>query len=468
MTSPLQRARELDAQGQHGPALMAYRLALRQDPGCRPAKVELAGLLLVLGRAAEARDLCLEVLAEGELPAARLNLAGALHGLDRAPEAEAEYRRLLTAEPVLARLGLATSLEAQDRLAEARTLLEQLLEREPGQAQGRELLLRVLLQLKDWPAVRTLWLAIADALPPFECTLERAVVHLLFGEFEPGWALMEHRLDRPGFIEPVRNYTEPRWDGAPFPGRTLLLHWEQGFGDTLMLLRYAPLAKARGGRVLALVPEALRTLAATVPGIDGVLGPDDPLPAFDLQLSIFSLPWRFGTRLDTVPAAIPYLAAPPGPVPGLDPGYRVGLVWAGNRDNRNDSLRSIPLTQLAPLAGVPVAWHSFQVGEAGGLPWPGIRDLAPELPDFAATARALEAMDLVITVDTGVAHLAGALGRPTWLLLPFLPEWRWLLGREDSPWYPTLRIFRQERASHWPGVLARVAAALLERVRGTC
>jgi len=465
----LQEARRLDAEGQYGQALFAYRLLLRLDPGCLDAKVDLAGLYCVLGRHAEARDLCLEVLAAvpGHGPT-RLNLAGALAGLGEHGRADAEYRALLEAEPVLAHLGLGTSLDVQGRLAEAREVLERLLALAPGHRQGQDVLLRVLLQLEDWAGARRVWTDLARALPPFEATLEQAVVHLVCGDFEAGWELMEHRLDQPGFITPVRAYREPRWRGEPFPGRTLLLHWEQGFGDTVMFIRYAALAKARGGRVAVLAPAPLGDLLATAPGVDATFGPRDPLPPFDLQCSLFSLPHVFGTRLDTVPASIPYLAAPVRADPALEAvlarpvrGLRVGLVWAGNPENRNDALRSIPLDLLGPLADVPgVAWHSLQVGAEGGLPWAGLTDLAPLLPDFSATARALQAMDLVLTVDTAVAHLAGALGRPTWLLLPFLPEWRWLLGREDSPWYPTLRLFRQKRPNDWPEVLRRVVAAL--------
>ena len=468
----LQEARRLDAEGQQGQALFAYRLLLRLDPGCLEAKVDLAGLYCALGRHAESRDLCKEVLQERPgHPPTRLNLAGALMGLGDHAQADLLYRELLDQEPTLALLGLGTSLDCQGRLAEAQVALEHLLALDPDHRQGRDVLLRVLLKRKAWPQVRDLWLCIAKALPPFESTLEQAVIHLLFEDFEQGWELMERRLDQPGFITPVRAYTEPRWDGAPFPGRTLLLHWEQGFGDTIMFIRYAALAKARGGTVLVLAPEPLLSLVATAPGVDRVVGPREPLPPFDLHLPLFSLPWVFGTRLDSVPAAIPYLRVPAGSRPDLEAvlsfraqGPRVGLAWAGNPENRNDALRSIPLEDLAVLGGVSeVAWHSLQVGPACGLPFAPMRDLAPFLTDFGATARAVQAMDLVITVDTAVAHLAGALGRPTWLLLPFLPEWRWLLAREDSPWYPSLRIWRQETPHQWQEVLARVATAL----RGT-
>ena len=495
----LQEARGLDAQGRQGNALFAYRMLLRLDPHCLDAKVELAGLLSCLGRHSEARDLCQEVLMETPAHrAACLNLGGALMGLGEFIQADDCYKYLLKNEPTmaLALLGLGTSQVCQGRLLEARATLGEALDQAPGNPQGQATLLRVLIQLKAWPAAQALWSEMAQGRPtPFERNLEQAVVYLLFADFERGWALMEGRLDQPGFVTPTRAYPQPRWDGAPFPGKTLLLHWEQGFGDTIMFIRYASLAKARGGRVLALVPALLLSLAQTVAGLDAVLSPEDPLPPFDLQVSLFSLPQVFATRLDSVPATIPYLSAPAPAAPALeaalagssDPrlglagssgprlglagssGLRVGLAWAGSPANRNDALRTIPLKDLACLEQVAgVSWFSLQVGYEGGLPFAGIRDLAPLLPDFAATAQAMERLDLIITVDTAVAHLAGALGRPTWLLLPFIPEWRWLLERENSPWYPSFRLFRQENPGSWQELLDRVVAALLERLRGTC
>jgi hypothetical protein len=377
----------------------------------------------------------------------------------------------------LAHLGLGASLGEQGRLEEARATLERAQALAPSNRQGWETLLRVLMRLKAWPAAFDTWNLIASRfLDPFAGGVEQTIIHLTFGHFDPGWDLLERRLDQTGFIIPTRSFSEPRWDGAPFPGKTLLLHWEQGYGDTLMFIRYATLAKARGGRVLALVQKPLVPVVATVPGIDGVLAPGEPLPPFDLQVSIFSLPQVFGTRLDTVPAAIPYVSAPAQAPPALaaamaEPGrgVRAGLVWAGSTAHRSDGTRTASLDALACLGDLPgLHWHSLQVGYQGGLPFPGIRDLAPHLPDFGATAWALQQLDLVVTVDTSVAHLAGALGRPTWLLLPFIPEWRWLLEREDSPWYPTIRIFRQEQPNQWEPVLARVRSALLDRLRGTC
>jgi hypothetical protein len=237
-----------------------------------------------------------------------------------------------------------------------------------------------------------------------------------------------------------------------------------------MFGRYAPLVKARGGKVLLEVIEPLVDLMATCPGIDEVLKHGDPLPPFDFHLPLLSLPRIFQTDLDSIPAGVPYLSVPDR-VPhreGIDrilaatEGHtRVGLVWAGNPKHINDAERSLTPALLKPLEALPVAWHSFQVGQSPELPFPGIIPMGPVIKGgFADTAYALSAMDLVITVDTSIAHLAGALGLPTFVLVAAFPDWRWLLDRDDSPWYATLRIYRQPEVGNWTSVIERVVADL--------
>jgi len=213
-------------------------------------------------------------------------------------------------------------------------------------------------------------------------------------------------------------------------------------------------------------------VAATCPGVDQVIPYGEPLPPFDLQASLMSLPAILGTTLEGIPAAIPYLDVP-AQVPNREPIARIlaathglprlGLVWAGNASNPYDPLRSIPAAALAPLAALPgVAWHSFQPGLATPPPFERIIPLGPLLSTFSDTAYALSAMDLVVTVDTAVAHLAGALGIPTFLLLPFQPDFRWLQERDDSPWYPTLRLYRQPAYGNWEPVIQQVVADLTQ------
>jgi hypothetical protein len=270
----------------------------------------------------------------------------------------------------------------------------------------------------------------------------------------------------------------------------VLLHAEQGFGDSIQFIRYAPLVAQRGGHVIVQCQPGLETLLAGVEGISQIITRDEPLPDFDLHCPLMSLPWVFATRLDTIPAAIPYLRANTEKVahwrerlareqstsgetgPSRCDTLKIGLVWAGEARphrphvNRINRRRSMSLSQFAPLAQVPgVAFISLQKGksaeQAQTLP-PGMRllDWTAELNDFADTAALIEALDLVISVDTSVAHLAGALGKPVWLLNRFDTCWRWLLDRSDSPWYPTMRLFRQPQPGAWAPVIAEVREQL--------
>ena len=300
-----------------------------------------------------------------------------------------------------------------------------------------------------------------------------AISLLCRGEFERGWREYEARpsrvdYERQGLFKRFRE-----WRGENPAGATVLLYSEQGYGDTIQFARYVPLLAARGARpVLRALPELVH-LMSTLPGVAQVSIAGEPPPAADYVCLLGSLPGLFGTRLDTIPATVPYLQAPQGYLEfwrerlGARSGFRVGLVWAGNPSHSNDANRSLPLAALEPLAEVPgVTLYSLQKGAAtsqAGDSGLALTPLGDELFDFADTAGALAQMDLVVTVDTSVAHLAGATGVPVWLLLPTGPDWRWLAGREDSPWYPTMRIFRQHAPGDWTAVVARVAAALTER-----
>jgi hypothetical protein len=269
-----------------------------------------------------------------------------------------------------------------------------------------------------------------------------------------------------------RAYPVRQWNGEDIAGRTILLHGEQGFGDTIQALRYVPLVAARGGRVLLDVPPPLARLAARLPGVAELVTEGQAPSRFDFHSPLLSLPRAFATAPETIPADIPYLSAEPeaiarwGDATAGD-GFKVGLVWAGSPLHRSDARRSIAVEKLEPLLRLPGArFFSLQVGEraadlarlAPGL----VTDLAPKLSDFAETAAVIAHLDLLITVDTAVAHLAGALGRPAWVMLRRVPDWRWLIDREDSPWYPTLRLWRQRTRGDWDEVVRRVRAALQE------
>jgi hypothetical protein len=257
------------------------------------------------------------------------------------------------------------------------------------------------------------------------------------------------------------------------------VHAEQGFGDTLQFVRYLPKLAALGAEVMLEVKPSLLPLLSGMNGVARVVVRGEPLPHFDVHCPVMSLPLAFKTRLDTIPADVPYLKVPSDRLQKWDrlsrrPDFRVAFAWAGSATHKQDQLRSISLQELAPvIAGTKgVEWFSVQrelrAGDAELLDkLPNVQRLGDELEDFADTAAVLSYADLVITVDTAVAHLAGALGRPVWVLVQHSPDFRWLLDREDSPWYPTLRIFRQDHARDWSGVVACVATELESRIRAT-
>jgi tetratricopeptide (TPR) repeat protein len=300
---------------------------------------------------------------------------------------------------------------------------------------------------------------------------------LLKGDFETGLPHHEWRWRVRALGIGGRHFDQPVWRGEPLNGRRILLHAEQGAGDTLQFLRFAPLVAARGGRVFIEVPLELKRLAMSVKGVEQVIGPGEVLPAFDLQCPLMSLPLAFGTTMASIPGEVPYLAAPEPLLADWRARLagsahpRVGLIWAGRPEHRRDRERSITLAALAPLAATGATFYSLQKGpaaEQAKTPPPGmaLHDLGEAFGDFADTAAAMSALDLVITVDTSPVHLAGAIGKPVWLLLAFAPDWRWFLDREDSPWYPTARLFRQTTRGDWAPVIARVAAELRRYMAG--
>jgi len=308
-----------------------------------------------------------------------------------------------------------------------------------------------------------------------------SLLHLLTGDFEAGWAGREARWRmqaRPGSYP---QFSQPMWRGdIDVKGKTILVLEDEGLGDTIQFARYVPMLAARGARVILRVGDPVHPVLSGLSGVAECIPKSDPrLPEFDLHCPVCTLPLAFGTRLDTIPAAIPYLPAPPrsrvqawedrlaenlGPREGL----RVGLVWSGRPTHPNDHNRSIPLRSFSRLLNVDAAFVSLQKdvrpADKALLEQTSIVDLSSHLADFAETAALVSCLDLVITVDTSVAHLAGALGRPTWILLPYTPDYRWLLDRDNSPWYPTLRLYRQTATRDWGIVLDRVRSDLAGRV----
>jgi hypothetical protein len=297
--------------------------------------------------------------------------------------------------------------------------------------------------------------------------LSLALAELVTGKLERGWPEYEWRRKCPSVLA-SRQFAQAFWKGQALEGKTILLYAEQGFGDAIHFIRYAPLVAATGGKVVLECQPALERLFRRFPGVSRIATAGQSLPAFDYQCPLPSLPGVFKTTISTIPATIPYLAADAETadcwrkrIESTGKFPHVGLVWAGSPDNLNDRNRSIPLERFAPLAAAErVRFHSLQTAPPPAVGGIALSDWSALLTDFAETAGLIANLDLVIAVDTAVAHLAGAMGKPVWLLLPFSPDWRWLLDRSDSPWYPTMRLFRQEIPGDWESVIRRVATEL--------
>lgn len=301
--------------------------------------------------------------------------------------------------------------------------------------------------------------------------LNHGFLLLLKGDLQTGFRHYEQRWTGQSLTPP--SFPQPQWDGANLNGKTIFLCHEQGFGDTIQFIRYAPLVAERGGRVIVGCSAPLMRLLKTAPGIDQLVLEGEPLPPFDCYALLLSLPYLLGTTLDAIPAAIPYLSAPDLPNPNAR--LKVGIVWGGNSKNGNDRDRSISLTDLLPLLSLTgVEFYSLQKDRSEELqqfremhPLIAIVDLDEQLEDFADTAAAIAPLDLMISVDTSVAHLAGAMGKSVWILLCAVPDWRWFLDRADSPWYPTAQLFRQHCLGDWSSVTQSVVDQLSEMIENS-
>ena len=423
-------------QGKLTAAVASYRQALRLKPGYAEAHSNLGVALLEQGKLTEAvachqQALCLKP----DIAEAHSNLGMALVEQGKLTEAVACYEQTLRLRPDYAEAhnNLGVALAAQGRLTEAAACYKQALRLKPDYADAH---------------------------------LNLGYSWFFRGDLEAGWPEYEWRWKRRGFSQP--SFRQPLWDGSSLQGQTILLCAEQGLGDTLQFIRYAPLMKQHGATVIVQCQSPLVRLLATCVGIDRLVFEGTSLPPFDVQAPLLSLPRIIRTTMATIPANIPYVSVDPASrahwqqqLSGVE-GFKVGIAWQGNPDHTRDRRRSVPLRAFAPLAGVPgVRLVSLQKGPGREqLPDLGVLDLANHLEDFADTATLMSNLDLVITVDTAVAHLAGAVGIPVWVALPLDPDWRWLLEREDTPWYPSMRLFRQSTWGDWAEVFERLTEAL--------
>lgn len=467
----------------HEEAIAHLRQALANQPGYTEARFNLGEALERNGSplaAIEEFNLFLETNPKHQ--AALLNLADCLKKSGRVAEAIERYRALISNAPnfYVAYNNLGNLLREEGHLDEAEALFNTALQLAPQLAELYGNISPVLIsQNRIDEAIRHLDTALEIAPGYPEAHFVKGLALLVDGQFEKGWQEYEWRWQCRDFRSPHVHQDIPRWQGEALAGKTLLIYAEQGLGDTIQFVRYGKLLKEYGGKIILECPPSLQELLREQAGVDVVIAQGEPLPAVDVQLPLLSLPYILGTGLSSIPASPSYLAPDTHKAAAWESrlqdaktsGFRVGLVWAGRPEHQNDRNRSASLAMLNPLAGLPgVSFISLQKGR-------GEEDLDEKrnhldilpcgklLDDFTDTAALISALDLVISVDTSVAHLAGALGKPTWVMLPFSPDWRWLLKRSDSPWYPSMRLFRQDKAGDWSNVVQQIKQALVETVR---
>ena len=463
-------------------AVACYRRAVELKPDFVEACNNLAAVLQDQGQLAEAIACYRRVLQyKPDDPIACNNLGAVLHRQGQSAEAAACCRRALELKPdfVEAHYNLGDALRAQGKLDEAVVCYRRALELKPDMVEAHNNLGNALMAAGKLDEAIACYRRALELEPDYaEAHSNRSLASLLMGNFEDGWPEYDWRWKANNFVQPV--FSQPLWDGRPLEGRSILLYAEQGLGDTLHFVRYAAQVKQRGGSVVVQCPRPLLSLLRSCAGIDQLVAEGDELPPFDVQAPLLSLPGVFHTTLENLPATIPYLYAEPDLVQRwqqeLDrlAGFKIGIAWQGSPTHRNDRNRSIPLGLFEPLACCPgvqlLSLQKYTGAEqlqevAQRFP---IVDLASRLDEvsgaFMDTAAVMKTLDLVVTCDTAVAHLAGALGVPVWVALPFIADWRWLLDRSDSPWYPTMRLFRQESREDWQGVFRRIEVALGERL----
>jgi FkbM family methyltransferase len=456
------QAIHLAMQGKLDEAIANFEQALRLNPDYALAHSDLGNVFYLQGRH-DAAVACYEraVRLKPDFAVAHNNMGAALTCLGRFEEAAAQCRTALSLKPDYAEAhsNLGNALKEQGQIQEAISHYQDAVRLKPDYAVA-------------YNNLGNIW--------------------LLQGQFERGWAGYEWR--RRCFEYADRRFCQPLWDGTPLGGHSILLYAEQGVGDALQFVRYAPMVQQRGGHVILECPAQFMPLLATCTGIGRLVAKGSPLPEFAVQAALESLPGILRTTLDNIPADIPYLYADARRrarwqqelqhrlVPKLQFGnegvgtaaLNVGIAWQGSPRHNRDRLRSVPLEQFATLAELPGVRlvrlqrgpGSEQLAQLGGrwavLDPPGWPDDPAE--SWLETAALISALDLVVTVDTAVAHLAGALAVPVWVALPFVPDWRWLLEREDSPWYPTMRLFRQKEWGQWDDVFDRIVTALTKKI----
>jgi tetratricopeptide (TPR) repeat protein len=511
----------LQQAGQLEDAVQAFEKALTLNPDIPEPANNLASALNALKRHDDAINACVRALqAKPDFAEAHINMGNALIGLKKPAEAEKSFRRAIELKPAIsvAYFNLGNALSDQGRLDEALAQYGKSLSLDAGNAEKHYNYANTALALDRYAAAVESFRAaieidphyvdaycnlgsalqsLGDTKEAIECYREAirntprdkrsADLHwnmslalLQDGDYAEGWEAYEWRWLTPTFAKFKRDWQKPEWQGQELDGQTVLIHAEQGFGDGIQFCRYAPMVAAKGARVVLECRPQLTRLFRTLDGVAECFDLGKPVPEHDYQIPLMSLPRAFKTTLETVPAALPYLKVPEGAAPdpriagaeGDKAVLKVGFCWAGSPTRRDNHKRSAPLALFAPLLRTPgTRFFSLQVGkfqpELAGLdPALGVVDLSPGLSDFGDTAAAVAGLDLVISVDTAVLHLAAALGRPAWGLMSRPTGFFWMTERDDNPWYPGLRLFRQPGAGDWESVFER-ARTELEKLAGS-
>jgi Flp pilus assembly protein TadD len=460
--------------GRLNEAEQIYRRIIELQPNSTTALNNLGSVLLRRHEFEEAIAACQEALKiQPEFPEAHINLSQAYLATGRVEEAIDALRRTLAIRPDLTEgwNNLGNAYLVTDQLDKALEAFHRALALQPGWPHVHSNLGKARQTANDLDGAIASFRAALALQPDLPIThLNLGIALLLRGEYLEGWREYEWRWRTREFDVQKRNFAKPHWDGSELNGRRILLFAEQGFGDTIQFVRYAKLVADRGGEVVLECQPQLCRLLRGARGVTEVARPGLELPAFDTHCPLLSLARIFGTELTTIPAAVPYNSVDKEMVgkwkARLAPDQsklKVGLAWAGGTSDRN---RSLPLKLLLPLAQIPgVSLYSLQYGaearqiEDSGMPIQNGK-MSANFEDFADTAGLISQLDLVVTIDTAVAHLAGSMGKPVWVLLKFAPDWRWLLDRADSPWYPTMRLFRQKRFSEWESPIRQAVEAL--------
>jgi tetratricopeptide (TPR) repeat protein/ADP-heptose:LPS heptosyltransferase len=465
-------------QGENTGALICFKRAVELNPDYLDAHYNLGNTLRDMQRYEEA-IVCYKKVLElnPDYVQAYNNLGVVLHGLSGHEEAIKQYQRALEIKPDYSEAynNWGNTLQALGRYDEAIGCYKKALEIRPDYAEAYYNSGNVF-RIKNICDE-----ALVNYKKALEIEPENAEAHwnmgialLLKGDLNQGWKKYEWRWRRKEFSFNKRNFISPLWSGGGIVGCTVLLWTEQGLGDVFQFIRYALMVAEQGARVVVLCQQEVKSLIGNVAGVHEVIGSGEELPAFHVHCPLLSLPLALNTSLENIPAGVPYISADPGLVKKWrermnsdNAGLKIGLVWAGSPGHGNDRNRSCLLGEFAPLAGVEdITIYSLQKGEASKQaadPPEGMRlvDYTDEIHDFSDTAAIIENLDLVISVDTAVVHLAGAMGKAVWTLLPYSPDWRWMLNRQDSPWYPTMRLFRQFSPGKWGDVIVRIKEELL-------